>query len=80
MSIWFNQTQDGWDNINNSPIEGLFGNGDCRSETTIWLTMGNETQQGGVITDEAEARFEDSGEDKLDRVSNYSRYVYGSII
>ena len=70
MSIWFNQTQEGWDNINNSPIEGIFGNGDCRDDASVWLSFGNETQQGGIRTDSGSALFEDSGADKADRVSN----------
>ena len=67
ISMWFNQTQAGWDNTNNFPIEGLFGNGDCDQDPSVWMGFGNETQQGGVRTDKDEALFGDFGADKADR-------------
>lgn len=66
--MWFNQDQAGWDNINNSPVEGLFGNGDCDQDASIWMTMGEHYQQGGIRTDESSAVFNTSGADVTARV------------
>lgn len=68
VSIWFYQTEDGWYNRNNAPIEGLYGNGNCDEEASIWLTMGNTTQQGGIRTDQGTAVFDKTGSDVDDRV------------
>jgi len=69
VSLWFYQTQEGWDNVNNTPVEGAFGNGDCDQEASIWITFGDTYQQGGIRTDEARAVFNTSGADVQDRVS-----------
>jgi hypothetical protein len=68
VSIWFYQTNDGWYHRNNHPIEGVFGNGDCDQEASIWLTMGNGTQQGGIRTDDDSAVFDLTGADVAQRV------------
>lgn len=71
VSIWFYQYQEGWDHVNNSPIEGLFGNGDCDQDASIWLTFGNTYQQGGIRTDVTSAVFNESGADVAERVRRF---------
>lgn len=51
ISFWFKQAQDGWDNVNNYPVEGILGNGNCKTEgSSLWMGFGETFQQAGVRT------------------------------
>jgi len=63
ISIWFNQSQTGFeDNI----YEGVVGNGDCNENPSIWLGGNATFLVGGASTDQGSAEFKDDEGEDLD--------------
>lgn len=70
ISIWFRQDIAGWEHLNNSPYEGLFGNGNCQSEggtSSLWFGFQDTFQVGYLGTTDGNAEFTTADADVQDR-------------